>query len=167
MTGYVPQDVFLFSDSIAANIAFGLAADQADLKDVKSAAAEAHVAHNIEGFEHGYDTVLGERGVNLSGGQKQRISIARAFLRKPPLLILDDCLSAVDTETEEVILNSIRERGRDAAVLLISHRISSIRGADQVVVLDDGRVVESGTPNELAQADGLYARMVEQQTEPV
>ncbi len=167
LTGYVPQDVFLFSDSIAANIAFGLAADQADLKDVKSAAAEAHVAHNIEGFEHGYDTVLGERGVNLSGGQKQRISIARAFLRKPPLLILDDCLSAVDTETEEVILNSIRERGRDAAVLLISHRISSIRGADQVVVLDDGRVVESGTPNELAQADGLYARMVEQQTEPV
>ena len=167
LTGYVPQDVFLFSDTIADNIAFGLAHSEADLETVKSAAVEAHVAHNIEGFENGYETILGERGVNLSGGQKQRISIARAFLRKPPLLILDDCLSAVDTETEEVILKSIRERGNDAAVLLISHRISSIRGADHVVVLDAGRVVEAGSPSELAQAGGLYARMVEQQTEPV
>ena len=167
LTGYVPQDVFLFSDSIAGNIAFGLADEEADLASVQGAAVEAHVAHNIEGFENGYETVLGERGVNLSGGQKQRISIARAFLRKPPLLILDDCLSAVDTETEEVILKSIRERGNEAAVLLISHRISSIRGADQVVVLDAGRVVESGAPSDLAKAGGLYARMVEQQTEPV
>lgn len=167
LTGYVPQDVFLFSDSIAGNIAFGLADEEADLASVQGAAVEAHVAHNIEGFENGYETVLGERGVNLSGGQKQRISIARAFLRKPPLLILDDCLSAVDTETEEVILKSIRERGNKAAVLLISHRISSIRGADQVVVLDAGRVVESGAPSDLAKAGGLYARMVEQQTEPV
>lgn len=166
-TGYVPQDVFLFSDSIAGNIAFGLADEEADLASIQDAAVEAHVAHNIEGFENGYETVLGERGVNLSGGQKQRISIARAFLRKPPLLILDDCLSAVDTETEEVILKSIRERGNEAAVLLISHRISSIRGADQVVVLDAGRVVESGAPSDLAKAGGLYARMVEQQTEPV
>jgi ATP-binding cassette subfamily B protein len=167
LTGYVPQDVFLFSDSIAGNIAFGLADEEADMETVKSASVEAHVAHNIEGFEKGYETILGERGVNLSGGQKQRISIARAFLRKPPLLILDDCLSAVDTETEEVILKSIRERGNDAAVLLISHRISSIRGADHVVVLDAGQVVEAGSPSELAQAGGLYARMVEQQTEPV
>ena len=167
LTGYVPQDVFLFSDSIAGNIAFGLADEEADLASIQGAAVEAHVAHNIEGFENGYETVLGERGVNLSGGQKQRISIARAFLRKPPLLILDDCLSAVDTETEEVILKSIRERGNEAAVLLISHRISSIRGADQVVVLDAGRVVESGAPSDLAKAGGLYARMVEQQTEPV
>ena len=167
LTGYVPQDVFLFSDSIAGNIAFGLADEEANLASVQGAAVEAHVAHNIEGFENGYETVLGERGVNLSGGQKQRISIARAFLRKPPLLILDDCLSAVDTETEEVILKSIRERGNEAAVLLISHRISSIRGADQVVVLDAGRVVESGAPSDLAKAGGLYARMVEQQTEPV
>lgn len=166
LTGYVPQDVFLFSNSIAGNIAFGLAEEEADSKAIESAAVEAHVAHNIEGFEHGYDTVLGERGVNLSGGQKQRISIARAFLRRPHLLILDDCLSAVDTETEEVILQSIRERGNEAAVLLISHRISSIRGADQVVVLEAGRVVESGTPSELAKAGGLYARMLEQQTEP-
>ena len=167
LTGYVPQDVFLFSDSIAGNIAFGLADEEADLASVEGAAVEAHVAHNIEGFENGYETVLGERGVNLSGGQKQRISIARAFLRKPPLLILDDCLSAVDTETEEVILKSIRERGNETAVLLISHRISSIRGADQVVVLDAGRVVESGAPSDLAKAGGLYARMVEQQTEPI
>jgi ATP-binding cassette subfamily B protein len=167
LTGYVPQDVFLFSDSIAGNIAFGLADEEADLASIQGAAVEAHVAHNIEGFENGYETVLGERGINLSGGQKQRISIARAFLRKPPLLILDDCLSAVDTETEEVILKSIRERGNEAAVLLISHRISSIRGADQVVVLDAGRVVESGAPSDLAKAGGLYARMVEQQTEPV
>ena len=167
LTGYVPQDVFLFSDSIAGNIAFGLADEEADLASIKGAAVDAHVAHNIEGFENGYETVLGERGVNLSGGQKQRISIARAFLRKPPLLILDDCLSAVDTETEEVILKSIRERGNETAVLLISHRISSIRGADQVVVLDAGRVVESGAPSDLAKAGGLYARMVEHQTEPV
>ena len=167
LTGYVPQDVFLFSDSIAGNIAFGLADEEADLASIKGAAVDAHVAHNIEGFENGYETVLGERGVNLSGGQKQRISIARAFLRKPPLLILDDCLSAVDTETEEIILKSIRERGHETAVLLISHRISSIRGADQVVVLDAGRVVESGAPSDLAKAGGLYARMVEQQTEPV
>ena len=167
LTGYVPQDVFLFSDSIVGNIAFGLADEEADLASIKGAAVDAHVAHNIEGFENGYETVLGERGVNLSGGQKQRISIARAFLRKPPLLILDDCLSAVDTETEEVILKSIRERGNETAVLLISHRISSIRGADQVVVLDAGRVVESGAPSDLAKAGGLYARMVEHQTEPV
>lgn len=167
LTGYVPQDVFLFSDTIASNIAFGMKAGEAPAEQIKAAAKEAHVAHNIEGFEQGYETLLGERGVNLSGGQKQRISIARAFIRRPQLLILDDCLSAVDTETEEIILKSIRDRGNDAAVLLISHRISSIRGADHVVVLDEGRVVESGTPAELAQSGGLYARMVEQQTEQV
>ncbi|HBP45201.1 MAG TPA: ABC transporter [Flavobacteriales bacterium] len=165
LTGYVPQDVFLFSDTIAGNIAFAMSGEEADLEAVKGAAEEAHVAHNIEGFERGYNTVLGERGINLSGGQKQRISIARAFLRKPHLLILDDCLSAVDTETEDVILKSIRKRGNEAAVLLISHRISSIRGADHVIVLDNGRVIESGTPSELVEAGGLYARMVEQQTE--
>ena len=167
LTGYVPQDVFLFSDTIASNIAFGMKAGEAPAEQIKAAAKEAHVAHNIEGFEQGYETLLGERGVNLSGGQKQRISIARAFIRRPQLLILDDCLSAVDTETEEIILKSIRDRGNEAAVLLISHRISSIRGADHVVVLDEGRVVESGTPAELAQSGGLYARMVEQQTEQV
>ena len=165
LTGYVPQDVFLFSDSIAANIAFGMKDGTAERAQIEAAAAEAHVAHNIVGFDKGYETLLGERGVNLSGGQKQRISIARAFIRRPHLLILDDCLSAVDTETEEVILKSIRERGNEAAVLLISHRISSLRGADHVVVLDEGRIVESGSPAELTKAGGVYARMVEQQTE--
>ncbi|HBL38180.1 MAG TPA: ABC transporter [Flavobacteriales bacterium] len=165
LCGYVPQDVFLFSDTIQNNIAFGIEGGDASLDDVKAAALEAHVAHNIEGFQKGYQTLLGERGVNLSGGQKQRISIARAFIRRPQLLILDDCLSAVDTETEETILNSIRKQGKESAVLLVSHRISSIRGADHVLVLDAGQVVESGHPNELASAGGPYARMVEQQSQ--
>lgn len=165
LCGYVPQDVFLFSDTIQNNIAFGIEGGDASLDDVKAAALEAHVAHNIEGFQKGYQTLLGERGVNLSGGQKQRISIARAFIRRPQLLILDDCLSAVDTETEETILNSIRKQGKESAVLLVSHRISSIRGADHVLVLDAGQVVESGHPNELASARGPYARMVEQQSQ--
>ena len=165
LCGYVPQDVFLFSDTIQNNIAFGIEGGDASLDDVKAAALEAHVAHNIEGFQKGYQTLLGERGVNLSGGQKQRISIARAFIRRPQLLILDDCLSAVDTETEETILNSIRKQGKESAVLLVSHRISSIRGADHVLVLDAGQVVESGHPNELVSAGGPYARMVEQQSQ--
>ena len=155
----------MFSDTIQNNIAFGIEGGDASLDDVKAAALEAHVAHNIEGFQKGYQTLLGERGVNLSGGQKQRISIARAFIRRPQLLILDDCLSAVDTETEETILNSIRKQGKESAVLLVSHRISSIRGADHVLVLDAGQVVESGHPNELVSAGGPYARMVEQQSQ--
>ena len=162
-TGYVPQDVFLFSDTILRNIAFGLPENDSPLSDVQSAARYAHVAHNIDGFEKRYETLLGERGVNLSGGQKQRISIARALIRKPKLLILDDCLSAVDTETEEAILQSIRSQGNETAVLMISHRISSIRGADHVLVLDDGTLVEEGKPHMLSKAGGAYARMVQQQ----
>jgi ATP-binding cassette subfamily B protein len=162
-TGYVPQDVFLFSDTIQRNIAFGLPEEDSMMREVQGAAEQAHVAHNIEGFEQKYETLLGERGVNLSGGQKQRISIARALIRKPKLLILDDCLSAVDTETEEAILQSIRNQGESTAVLMVSHRISSIRGADHVVVLDEGKLIEEGTPEALAQANGVYARMVQQQ----
>ena len=162
-TGYVPQDVFLFSDTIQRNIAFGLPEEDSMMREVQSAAEQAHVAHNIEAFEQKYETLLGERGVNLSGGQKQRISIARAFTRKSKPLILDDCLSAVDTETEEAILQSIRYQGDSTAVLMVSHRISSIRGADHVVVLDQGKLIEEGTPEALAQANGVYARMVEQQ----
>ena len=124
---------------------------------------KAHVAHNVEGFEAGYSTMLGERGVNLSGGQKQRISIARALIRKPQLLVLDDCLSAVDTETEDFILKSIRRACKDSAVILVSHRVSCIRGADRVVVLDKGRMAEYGSPEELLKANGLYANMVQQQ----
>ena len=107
--------------------------------------------------------MLGERGVNLSGGQKQRISIARALIRKPQLLVLDDCLSAVDTETEDFILKSIRRACKDSAVILVSHRVSCIRGADRVVVLDKGRMAEYGSPEELLKANGLYANMVQQQ----
>ncbi len=162
-TGYVPQDVFLFSDTIQRNIAFGLPDEDSMMREVQGAAEQAHVAHNIEGFEQKYETLLGERGVNLSGGQKQRISIARALIRKPKLLILDDCLSAVDTETEEAILQSIRNQGESTAVLMVSHRISSIRGADHVVVLDQGKLIEEGTPEALAQANGVYSRMVQQQ----
>lgn len=163
MTGYVPQEVFLFSDTIANNIAFGLESAEASYEMILNAATDAHVAHNIDGFKHDYDTLLGERGVNLSGGQKQRISIARALIRKPQLLILDDCLSAVDTETEDFILKSIRQEGQSSAILMVSHRISCLRGADRVVVLDQGRMVEYGTPEELSQAGGLYANMVAQQ----
>ena len=162
-TGYVPQDVFLFSDTIQRNIAFGLPEEDSMMREVQGAAEQAHVAHNIEAFEQKYETLLGERGVNLSGGQKQRISIARALIRKPKLLILDDCLSAVDTETEEAILQSIRNQGESTAVLMVSHRISSIRGADHVVVLDQGKLIEEGTPEALAQANGVYSRMVQQQ----
>jgi ATP-binding cassette subfamily B protein len=165
MTGYVPQEVFLFSDTIERNIAFGVREGDLAEHAVQEAAVAAHVAHNIEAFDDGYATLLGERGVNLSGGQKQRISIARAFIRNPQFLVLDDCLSAVDTETEETIMSSIRERGKDAAVLIISHRISSIRGADRVLVMDQGRIVEAGAPEELLRAGGLYARMVEQQSQ--
>jgi ATP-binding cassette, subfamily B, multidrug efflux pump len=163
ITGYVPQEVFLFSDNIQNNIAFGMDLSEASREAVEEAAVEAHVAHNIEGFESGYATMLGERGVNLSGGQKQRISIARALIRKPQLLVLDDCLSAVDTETEDFILKSIRRACKESAVIMVSHRVSCIRGADRVVVLDQGRMAEYGTPEELLEANGLYANMVQQQ----
>lgn len=160
-TGYVPQDVFLFSDPIEENIAFGV--DEAEAKAIRAAARQAHVAHNIEAFPGGYQTQLGERGVNLSGGQKQRISIARALMRKPELLILDDSLSAVDTDTETHILNALKAESKRAAVLMMSHRVSSLRHADWVVVLDNGRIAESGTPAELVEQNGLFAAMVNDQ----
>ena len=166
LTGYVPQEVFLFSDRIGANIAFGLTeeerADEDLAEQVQGAARQARVAHNIEGFPKGYDTLLGERGVNLSGGQKQRISIARALIRSPKFLILDDCLSAVDTETEEHILSAIADRASEAAVLIVSHRISTIRHADEVIVLDNGRVAEQGSPAELLAAKGLFWELSEE-----
>ena len=161
-TGFVPQDVFLFSDPIGENIAFGV--DDASEEDIHQAALEAHVAHNIEAFPNGYNTLLGERGVNLSGGQKQRISIARALLRNPELLILDDCLSAVDTETETFILDALKADARNAAVLMMSHRVSSLRHADWIVVLENGRVAEAGAPEDLIQRKGLYASLVREQS---
>ena len=134
--GYVPQDVFLFSDSIRGNIAFG--ADQADMVDIEQAARDADVHDNIVGFPDGYDTLLGERGVNLSGGQKQRISIARAILKRPRILIFDDCLSAVDTETEANILGNLRRIMEGRTSLIVSHRVSTVRSADLILVLDEG-----------------------------
>ena len=158
--GYVPQDVFLFSDTIAHNIAFGQG--DADDQKVRQAANDAGVQEDIEGFEHGFDTMLGERGVNLSGGQKQRISIARALVKSPRILFLDDCLSAVDTETEDAILAAIAAQ-KAACTLMVSHRLASLRNADRILVMDEGKVVESGTPADLLAAGGLYATMFEQQ----
>ena len=158
--GYVPQDVFLFSDTIGNNIAFGQG--DANEQQVRQAAHYAGVRQDIEGFEHGFDTMLGERGVNLSGGQKQRISIARALVKSPRILFLDDCLSAVDTETEDAILAAI-EQQEASCTLMVSHRLASLRNADRILVMDEGKIVESGTPDELLAAGGLYATMFEQQ----
>ncbi len=162
--GVVPQEVFLFSDSIRNNVKFGLINEnKASDEDVIEVLKTTHVWHNIESFKQGLDTVLGERGVNLSGGQKQRISIARALIRKPKLLILDDCLSAVDTETEEIILNNLKEQIEKNTTLIVSHRVSSIRNADRILVLDKGSKVEEGTHEELLAANGVYAEMYAKQ----
>ena len=160
--GYVPQDVFLFSDTIGNNIAFGVRDNETSGQRIQQAAEDAGVADDILAFERGFDTMLGERGVNLSGGQKQRVSIARALIKRPDILLLDDCLSAVDTETEERILGAIH-RQNSACTLIVSHRLASLRGASRILVLDEGRLVEQGTPEELLKAGGLYATMHEQQ----
>ena len=163
--GYVPQDVFLFSDSIRANIAFGT--DGTEEAEVIQAAKDADVHHNIVNFPDGYDTLLGERGVNLSGGQKQRISIARAILRKPRILIFDDCLSAVDSETEANILGNLKRIMKDKTSILVSHRVSTVKSADLILVIDGGKVVERGQHQDLVQAEGLYAELNRrQQSEP-
>jgi ATP-binding cassette subfamily B multidrug efflux pump len=161
-TGYVPQDVFLFSDTISNNIGFGKK-NGASLDAIKHAATLAGVASDIEGLKNGYDTILGERGVNLSGGQKQRISIARALIRNPEILILDDCLSAVDTSTEKHILNNLSSKNISRSTLIISHRISTIKHADLILVIQDGQIVERGTHSELLTSSGLYSAMNTQQ----
>ena len=163
-TGVVPQEVFLFSDSIRNNVKFGLN-EQEDVSDeeLNDILKVAHVYHNIQEFDKGLDTLLGERGVNLSGGQKQRLSIARALIRKPQFLILDDCLSAVDTETEEIILRNLKSQIKKCTTLIVSHRVSSIRNADRILVLDDGEKVEEGTHQELLSLNGVYADMYSKQ----
>jgi len=162
--GVVPQGVFLFSDSIRNNVRFGLAANQeATEEDVIKVLETTHVWHNIKDFKQGLDTVLGERGVNLSGGQKQRISIARALIRKPKLLIFDDCLSAVDTETEEIILNNLKETLHGTTSLIVSHRVSSIRNADRILVLAEGGKIEEGTHDELLDLGGVYSETYNKQ----
>lgn len=157
-TGVVPQEVFLFSETIRNNILFGTKEDNVDENELIEITKKAHVYHNIVDFPRGFDTLLGERGVNLSGGQKQRISIARALIRKPKLLLLDDCLSAVDTETEEAILRNLKKSNIESS-LIVSHRLSSIRNANRIIVLDHGEVIEQGTHAELLQLNGQYAEV--------
>lgn len=152
--GYVPQDSFLFSDSIKHNIRFGK--KDATQEEVENAAKQAAVHHNIVGLSNGYDTVLGERGITLSGGQKQRISIARAFIKDPVILLLDDSLSAVDTETEETILNNLKDVATNKSTLLVSHRVSTAKNADRIIVLEDGEIIQEGTHKDLLNTEGYY-----------
>ena len=158
---YVPQDDFLFSDSLKANIAFGV--QDANLKAIQRAAQNACVHDNIMEFPEGYDTVVGERGVTLSGGQKQRSAIARAWLMDAPILIMDDALSAVDTDTEEQILSNLRATRKGKTTILIAHRISTIQNADCILVLEEGRVAELGNHAELMEQKGIYHDLFEMQ----
>lgn len=158
---YVPQDNFLFSDTIASNIAFG--ADHLTKEQIEEAARKADVHRNIMDFPEKYDTVVGERGTTLSGGQKQRVSIARALILDAPILILDDSLSAVDTKTEELILENLKEVREGKTNIIIAHRISTVRHADHIVVLEEGRVAEYGNHESLLEMQGIYADMYEKQ----
>ena len=159
--GFVPQDPFLFSDSISNNIKFGF--EEASKQEIISAATKAVVHQNIEGFKDKYDTILGERGVTLSGGQKQRVSIARAIIKNPKILVFDDCLSAVDTETEERILANLESVSKDKTTLIISHRVSSAKNADKIIVLDDGEIIQQGSHNQLINENGYCKELYEQQ----
>lgn len=155
--GYVPQDAFLFSDTINNNIKFGK--ENATDNEVIAAAKNAQVHKNISKFAKQYETVLGERGITLSGGQKQRVSIARAIIKDPEILLFDDCLSAVDTETEEKILNNLKKVSAGKTTIIVSHRISSAKNADHIIVLDDGKIVQKGTHSSLIDIDGYYKEL--------
>ncbi|GFZ88279.1 ABC transporter [Aquaticitalea lipolytica] len=155
--GYVPQDAFLFSDSIKNNIMFGK--EDATEEEVINAAKNADVHKNIKGFTNGYNTILGERGITLSGGQKQRVSIARAIIKEPKILLFDDCLSAVDTETEEKILKNLSKLIVGKTTIIVSHRVSSAKNADKIIVLDDGRIIQTGSHESLIDVDGYYKKL--------
>lgn len=159
--GFVPQEVFLFSDTIANNIAFGL--NNVNICQVEEAAKNAAVYANIIDFEQGFQTMVGERGITLSGGQKQRVSIARAIIKEPGILIFDDCLSAVDTRTEEAILANLSRLMAGKTTLLISHRVSTIKNADKIIVLDQGEIIEQGNHQSLMKAQGAYFKLYEKQ----
>ena len=159
--GFVPQDPFLFSESIEDNIKFGKYS--ATEEEIISAAKNADVHNNIINFPKGYKTILGERGVTLSGGQKQRVSIARAIIKKPKILIFDDCLSAVDTETEEKILFNLEIISKNITTFIVSHRVSSAKNADKIIVLSDGKIIQQGTHNQLIKTEGYYKKLYEEQ----
>jgi ATP-binding cassette subfamily B protein len=159
--GYVPQETFLFSETIAENIAFGV--ERATVEEIDRAAVEAGIADDIREFPAGFETLVGERGITLSGGQKQRTAIARALIRRPRILILDDALSSVDTYTEEKILGHLRRIMSGRTSLIVSHRVSTVKDADLIVVLDDGRIAERGTHDSLIERGGLYAELYEKQ----
>ncbi len=159
--GYVPQDTFLFSETLRENIAFGV--PDAREEDIRECAAIACVSGEIEGFAQGYDTMVGERGMTLSGGQKQRTSLARAIMRQPKILILDDSLSSVDTDTEERILRGLRGVMRERTTVLVSHRVSTVKDADQIIVLHAGKIIERGTHDELLARGGEYADLHQKQ----
>jgi len=157
--GYVPQNAFLFSESIEDNIRFG--SPKASSKEIQSMAKNAVVHDNIVKFKEGYKTLLGERGVTLSGGQIQRVSIARALIKDPQILLLDDCLSAVDTDTEEEILKNLKSLTKDKTTLIVSHRISSLKHADQIIVFENGKIVQQGKHADLIEVEGYYKELFE------
>ena len=161
--GYVPQDGFLFSDSISNNISLGLEKKKDYFNDIQEAAKLSDVHDNITEFSEEYETIIGERGVTLSGGQRQRLSIARALIKNPPILILDDSVSAVDTKTEETILDNLNKVRKGKTTLIIAHRISTIKDADKIIIVDEGRVIDVGTHEELLVRCSFYLDMVERQ----
>jgi ATP-binding cassette subfamily B protein len=162
--GYAPQDVFMFSDTIAHNISFGLASDTPELSSrIQKAAKNAALTEAIDDFQQGFETVVGERGITLSGGQKQRVSIARALIKDPDVLILDDCLSAVDTKTESEILNNLKKLTIKKTAIIISHRVSSVKDADYIIVLDAGMIVEEGTHQSLLHDGKRYFELYQRQ----
>ncbi|WP_136468403.1 ABC transporter ATP-binding protein [Flagellimonas onchidii] len=155
--GAVPQDAFLFSDTIENNIRFGN--ENASFEEITSVAKKAVVHENIDGFSKKYDTILGERGITLSGGQKQRVSIARALLKNPRIYLFDDCLSAVDTETEEEILNNLKQVSENRTTLIVSHRVSSAKNADKIIVLENGKIIQEGSHEQLNNIEGYYKEL--------